>query len=408
MARGVGRASWGLIAAVAIGCGTPITRHPVPANLRDSARVEGMPDGIRAWGDQFSPTFQHLLDEAGPQATAAYGAKGQPHAALAISGGGSNGAFAAGLVCGWTRHGDRPVFRIVTGISAGAIVAPFAFLGPGYDGPLRRMATQIDDPKVYTAKGLLAAFGSDSLTDTRPLARFLAQFYDARLIADVAAEGRKGRRLYVATTDLDAQRPVLWDLTRIAGVGGDRAVKLFRAVILASAAQPVVFPPVYLPVRAGGKEYDEMHVDGGTATQVVLYGNVLHMPELIQRHAKEQGLPAPIRPIVYVVRNAKLAPEPEDVEPRLFDIAQRSVNMLVKAQGMGDVAQVYDVCRRDGLDFRLATIPDDATTNAGQGFDPKTIQGLFDRGFQLGRAGYRWMTEPPTLKPTTLPTPQLP
>ena len=222
MASRVGRASWSVVAALAVGCGTPTTRHPVPAKLRDAARVEGMPDGIRAWGDQFSPAFQQSLDEAGQQAVAAYGAKDQPHTVLAISGGGSNGAFAAGLVCGWTQHGDRPVFRIVTGISAGAIVAPFAFLGSDYDGPLRRLATQIDDQKVYQAKGLLAAFGSDSLTDTRPLAAFLGGFYDARLVAAVAAEGRKGRRLFVATTDLDAQRPVLWDLTRIAAARARR------------------------------------------------------------------------------------------------------------------------------------------------------------------------------------------
>ena len=228
-------------AILAPGCGTVPDRHPVPAKLRDDARLPGMPDGIRAWGDQFSPAFQQSMIDSGPQAVGAYGVNGQPTAALAISGGGSNGAFAAGLLCGWTAHGDRPTFRVVTGISAGAIVAPFAFLGPEYDGKLRQIATQVDDQKVFKQKGLLTAFTSDSLEDTTPLAKFLSGFYDPPLLRAVAAEGAKGRRLWVGTTDLDARRPVLWDLTKIAAVGTPQAVALFRRVILASAAIPVVF-----------------------------------------------------------------------------------------------------------------------------------------------------------------------
>ena len=369
-------------------------RHPVPVGLMAGAKVPGMPPGIRAWGDEHSPAFQQAVIDSVAQTRRAFGdGPGQPVDVLALSGGGSNGAFGAGLLCGWTAHGDRPTFRLVTGVSAGAILAPFAFLGPAYDNRLREMATSINDSQVYESKGLLTAFSSDSLADTTPLANFLGKFYDAAVLRAVAAEHAKGRRLLVATTNLDAQRPVIWDLGAIATVGTPEAELLFRRVILASAAIPVLFDPVYIPVRVAGKDYDEMHVDGSTTAQVTLFGDTIDVPKLANAAALP---PAPRPPNLYVIRNAKLDPEPGPVEPRVTAIAGRAVATLTKAESAGDLFRIFDVSCRNGFQFHLAAVPGDLKLPNSQGFDHDVIVALFERGFDLGRASYPWRLEPPS------------
>ena len=160
-------------------------------------------------------------------------------------------------------------------------------------------------------------------------------------------------------------------------------------------------------MTAGGKDYDEMHVDGGVSTEVILYGSVIHLPQIVRTHTAEQGHPLP-DPTAFVIRNGKVVPEPADVSPHLFDIAGAAVGQLTKGQGIGDLYKVFDICRRDHLNFRLAYIPADVPDAGGGGFDPKTIHALFQRGFDLGRAGYHWADQPPNLRPTTRTTGQLP
>ena len=380
--------------ALIVGCSTPPTRHPVPDALVDVARVRGMPADVRAWGDQFSPAFQRSAVASISQALAAYGDQA-PTDMLVISGGGSNGAFAAGLLCGWTEAGNRPTFRLVTGISVGAVIAPFAFLGSGYDEKLKELTTSISDDKVYRPKALLRGLGSDSLADARPLARLLRPYYDQKLLDAIAAEHAKGRRLYVGTTDLDSGRPVIWDLGAIAASGSPQALEIFRQVILASAAIPVVWSPIYLQVEANGKPYDEMHVDGGATAQLLLYGNVISMLE-VRRHVPASELSRHPTPIVYVIRNGKFTPQHQNVQPKVVSIAGRAVGTLIQSQAIGDVYRLYAVCRRDALEFRLASIPADVAM-AGAGFDPQTIKDLFARGYQLSLSGYPWATEPPGL-----------
>ncbi|HEY2584712.1 MAG TPA: patatin-like phospholipase family protein [Tepidisphaeraceae bacterium] len=389
-----------LLPLLACGCGRPIVRHPVPVTLINDARAPGMPPEIRAWGDQYSPEFERSLRQSIDQAKAAYGAH-PPIDILALSGGGSQGAFGAGLLCGWTAAGNRPTFRVVTGISAGAITAPFAFLGPKYDPQLKALATTVSDKDVFVLKDLLAILGSDSIATTRPLEKLLDRYYDTSLLRAIAAEHAKGRRLYVATCNLDAQRPVIWDMGAIASLGNaPEALKLFRRVILASAAIPVYFPPVYIQVEAGGKKYDEMHVDGGTIDQVILYGEAVTGERMLS--ASDDPPPPPPtgghRPNVYIIRNAKIAPEPTDVRPALTSIADRAVATMTKAEGVGDLYRIYSVTHREGLEFKLAYLPDDfdaGHVDDSEGFDQKLMAQLFDLAYRLGRAGYRWHTEPP-------------
>ena len=378
-----------------VGCSPAPARHPVPAALADVARVPGMPPDVRAWGDQFSPAFQRSVVDSVFEVQAAYGAQA-PADVLAISGGGSNGAFAAGLLCGWSEAGNRPTFRLVTGVSVGAVIAPFAFLGPGYDGKLKELASRVSDENVSRPKALLWSLGSDSIADAAPLARLLRPYYDHKLLAAIAAEHKKGRRLYVGTTDLDSGRPVIWDLGAIASSGSPHALEVFREVILASAAIPVVWSPVYVQVEADGKRYDEMHVDGGVTSQIILYGNAISIPEM-RRHMPPSELSRKPGPIVYLIRNGKFTPERQTVEPKVLSIAGRAVGTLVKAQAIGEVYRLYAICRRDALGFRLASIPGDLNIPAASTFDPKAIKVLYTRGYELGRAGYPWATEPPGL-----------
>ena len=155
------------------------------------------------------------------------------------------------MLCGWTEHGDRPRFKLVTGISTGSLIAPFAFLGPEYDAKLKEVYTTISTKNIYQVHSLLKMLRSDSIADTWPLAELAAKSMDDDLLRAIAAEHQKGRRLFVGTTNLDAQRLVIWDMGAIAAIGTPEAFKLFRRILLASAAIPVMFPPIYLEVEAG-------------------------------------------------------------------------------------------------------------------------------------------------------------
>jgi len=381
--------------ALTVGC-AHVSRHPVPTALADVAMVPGMPPGIRAWGDEFSPAFQESVVDSVSQVSAAYG-DDVPMDVLAISGGGASGAFAAGLLRGWSETGTRPTFRLVTGVSVGAIIAPFAFLGPAYDDQLRALATNVSDEKVYRPKPLLGVLSSDSATDTEPLVRFLRHYYNHDVLDAVAAEHAKGRRLYVGTTNLDSGRPVIWDLGAIAASGSPHALKLFQQVIFASASIPVVFQPAYISVEAQGKRYDEMHVDGGVTAQLILYGEAISLSDMKQ-HIPDADLPESPKPTVYIIRNAKLAPEHHVVRPKVLNIAGLAVTTLIKSQAVGDLFHLHAICQRDGLKFRLASIPNDLTLpRTTRAFDAKEIGTLYTCGYELGRAGYAWATEPPGL-----------
>jgi predicted acylesterase/phospholipase RssA len=253
------------------GCATLKPRNPVPQDLESEVQVPGMP-GVRAWGDEVSEVFTAFALESIKQEKAALGKDftKKPAHFLALSGGGDDGAFGAGVLCGWTAHGDRPQFKLVTGISTGALIAPFAFLGSSYDDTLRHLYTDITSEDIFRMKSLLTVLWRDSIADTAPLARQLEHYVDEALLAEVAAEHKKGRRLIIGTTQLDAQRLVLWNMGAIAASGDPEAIKLFRKIMLTSASIPAAFPPQYIKVAAGDNFYEEMHVDGGTTAEVVL------------------------------------------------------------------------------------------------------------------------------------------
>jgi len=310
---------------------------------------------------------------------------------LALSGGGENGAFGAGLLCGWTEHGGRPTFELVTGISAGSLIAPFAYLGPAYDAELRNVFTQLSPDKVLSKRNITAALFDDALADNQPLFKTISSYMTEDIVAAIAEAYGQGRLLLVATTDLDAQQPVFWNIGAIAKSGAPRAPDTIRRILLASSAMPGIFPPSMIDVTLNGKRYQEMHVDGGALAQTFLYPASL----MAQRQERmSRGEPV-IRVQAYIIRNGRLNPEWTDVERRTLPIAERAISTMTTASGFNDVLRIYSNTQRDGIGFNLAYIGTDFTEKLPQPFDPGYMRALFDYGYQRGRAGYDWAHKPP-------------
>lgn len=247
-------------------CATHPKRNPLPEEYRDISQVPYIPDA-RFWGDTLPPGVKEKLENEKFQILLkAPDAKYKSIDYLALSGGGDNGAFGAGLLVGWSEAGNRPEFRTFAGISTGALTAPFAFLGAEYDGVLKKLYITTSTDQIMKRRSLFSILKADSVSETEPLRQILADVIDGGVLEKIAIEHNKGRRLYIGTTNLDAGRPVIWDLGAIAGSGASNALELVHDILLASAAIPGVFPPVYVTVEANGQSYDEIHVDGGTAS----------------------------------------------------------------------------------------------------------------------------------------------
>jgi len=387
------------------GCMVLRVRHPLPEHLLDQAQVANQP-GIRAWGDVYSENLEQSAIESINQELAANHGKLEPEVTfLALSGGGGDGAFGAGILCGWTEAGTRPRFKLVTGISTGAIMAPFAFLGPEYDAKLKEAYTTISDKDIYKVPSLLKLVLNlgriEAAASTKPLAKLLERFIDENMLQAIAAEHNKGRRLIVGTTQLDAQRQVIWDMGAIAASGHPDAPKLFRQVLRASASVPVAFNPVYMKVTAAGQQYDEMHVDGGVRAEVILYEDTLKLFTV----RRELGPLVPQRPRkLYIIRNAQVHPEYASIKPYIGDIGTRAINSLTKYQGLGDLYRIYVLAQRDKIDYNLAFIPEGFQTKRTSEFDTNYMNEEFEMAYNMARSGYKWYKYPPGLDPETKPT----
>jgi hypothetical protein len=390
----------GFLLIAIISCGCARVRHPVPEDLVTRAQVPGMPD-VRAFGAQPSGMlindFLELLRLEGADGFSFFDLKEEKtYAALAVSGGAANGAYGAGLLCGWSKAGTRPDFKVVTGISTGAIIATYAFLGSKYDGELKEFYTSYSTKDVWRNKGIFQILFGNSFTNNFPLQKLLANHFDQNLLKDVAHEYKKGRRLYVGTTDLDSQRLVIWDMGKIANIGSYEALKLFRNILLASATIPAALPPVYFNVEVDNKVYDEMHVDGGTIRQVFFLYDVLRG---FSKAAEEKNLDvSKIKYDIYVIRNGYTDPVWKPVPDRISSIAERAIDTTTNAQTIGDLYQLYALSKIGKGDFNLAYIPATHKSKAKEFFDPVEMRALFDLGFEEASHGYQWKKTPPGLE----------
>ena len=384
-------AAGSLLIFVATGCGTLHPRLPLPAEHVGIANPPGY-ENIRDWGDHYSPILQRSVETALKVEAEPNNPFGQTSIQyLSFSGGGMNGAFGAGFLCGWSAHGTRPTFDFVTGISAGALLAPFAFLGTNYDAALRDIYTDLKPGDLFRRKGLLRILRDDSIFDTAPLRGILEKYITTNFLAAVAREHALGRRLWIGTANLDARRPVIWDMGAIASSSREDAPKLFRQVMMASSAGPGAFPPVYFDVKANGKTYDELHVDGGVGRQAFAYGPVLHLDE-IRRQLDEQHRKRPAE--LFIIRNGDLGTHYDPVKPKALPILLNSLTALTHHQAEGDFYRMYVYAGRDKCEYNLTGIPAGYQHQSAKQFDSGEMKRLFSLGEQMGGAGNCWIHSP--------------
>jgi predicted patatin/cPLA2 family phospholipase len=367
-----------------------------PRNALPEAAVHVEPDGfhnIRYWGDETTVDATGLASNAAASAEPSETRRelGRDLNLLAISGGAEDGAFGAGLLAGWGDAGNRPAFDMVTGVSSGALIAPFVFLGREHDAQLREIFTKYGRKDIF-AYNVPSLLQGSALVDDSPLFRLISKYIDADFLREVTRERSKGRVLLIGTTNLDAQRPVLWDMGHIAAGDSPEALDLFRKVLLASATLPGVFAPVRIKVRVAGNDYDELHVDGGVTRQVFIAPSILR---LVSGHS---GRKVADRSRLFVIRNGRIDPRWESVSENVLSVTQRSLSTLIKNQSIGDLYRIYSIAKLNGIEFNLASIPADFDLKTDEPFDQKYMTALFDRGYDMGNQGYPWVKSLPDLQ----------
>lgn len=360
------------------GC-TSLPRTPYSAMDASSARVLDLSD-LRRFADEPAATFRHDQDQSMPRGLRTY---------LALSGGGADGAFGAGVLCGWTDAGTRPAFSIVSGVSTGALIAPFAFLGPAYDATLREVYTSgiaeslLDAPNPFNA-----IFGSGLFGNTR-LRELVAKYVDETFVERVADEHAKGRMLFIVTTNLDSQRTAIWDMGRIASLHSAESLNLFRDVVAASASVPVVFPPMLVTAEANGRRFQELHVDGAVTAPV------LTLPEaFLLRDAAMTKAGGGLQ--LYILINNKVERDFQLVPNSTIQVAARSSSTIVKTQTRSILYNTYEFTRRNKFGFNLAYIEGDRPASPSSGFDTTYMRALFQHGYDRARAGRIWSKSPPS------------
>jgi predicted acylesterase/phospholipase RssA len=378
-------------------CGASERGAAVPASVQDSAIIPGIPHA-RFWADtQVDALRDEVLAALEREARHVGLPPGgdvrrlPPAHLLALSGGADYGAFGAGVLIGWTEAGTRPEFKLVTGISTGALTAPLAFLGPAKDHVLREVYTELGPNQIFRRRDWLSILSADSLADTRPLLATISRHMDGATLAAIAEEHRKGRLLLIGTTNLDSMRGCLWNIGAIAASGHPDALDLVRRIMLASASVPTAFPPVMFETEAQGRRFQEMHVDGGALAQTFLYpaaltrnDNLLTGPLARQRHA-------------WVIRNARLGAEWQQTERAVLSIAGRAISSMIASSGQNDLLRLQAQAERDGIDFNLAYIGEDFALPWERPFDREWMRALFAYGRQRALDGRAWTHSHPLL-----------
>ena len=379
-----------LVVTLAIaGCSSLERKSAVPAQALSKAQIAGLPSVRYAISTQAG--VDAMVDDLA-KLEAARGKKAFDGDAnyLALSGGGDDGAFGAGLLVGWSKQGSRPNFNLVTGISTGALIAPFAYLGKEYDPTLQQVYTSIQPKDIFIERGILSGILSDGLADSTPLYQLISKYVDDAFLQKIAYEyNTNGRWLLIGTTNIDAGLPVIWNMGRIATIGTPEALELFRRIMLASASIPGAFSPVMFDFLIDGQAFQEMHVDGGASTQVFLY------PSSAVSKANALGLTRRTNRQAYIIRNSRLDPRWSQTERRTLSVAGRAISQLIQTQGIGDLYRIYTLAKLDKVGFNLAYIGSDFNEPHNEEFDTKYMNALFQYGYQHAINGYPWSKHPP-------------
>jgi len=313
---------------------------------------------------------------------------------LCLSGGGSFGAYSAGVLVGWSERGDRPNFDVVTGISTGALIAVPAFLGPRYDDHMKKFYTTLKNDDLFKVR-LVAGLVGEALADTSPLKQRIDDFLTPQVMTDLAAAHAQGRRLYIGTTEQEGGRFVAWDIGAIASRNGPDDRALIVNVLLGSSAAPGFFPSANITVTVDGVAYTERHVDGGVSHSVFFRPPFVAADERSNEAARDLGGAK-----VYVILAGKLFADPEVIRPWSFSQAGRNLSTLIYAQTRGDLQRLYTVCLLTGMDFYLAAIPPEFSgTTSSADFKPADMTTLFEEGRRVIATDKAWRTIPPGYGP---------
>ncbi|MGU3391123.1 patatin-like phospholipase family protein [Sphingomonas sp. M1A8_2b] len=358
-----------LVALPLGGCATAIPRTPYTlADLAVARPIDG--PRVRMWARGDDARYEQVRNEVVAQRAIA----GLPPLStlLAISGGSDRGAFSAGLLNAWTRRGDRPQFDIVTGVSTGALIAPFAFLGPDQDAILKQIYTNISPKDVFRKRGIAGAIRKAGLADTTPLRTLIARYVTPAFLDRIAAEHRRGRRLFVVTTNLDAQRGVVWDMGAIALSASPDRVALFNRVLLASASIPGVFSPTLIDVTANGRHFSEMHVDGGAV------GGFFILPRAILARPDAAALTSNVR--MFVFYNGRLMPEFKVVRGRIISVTGASLTTLVGEIDRNSVDELQSFTRTVKARLSVCSIEDHLPDEERPLFDTRRMRAMYAFG----------------------------
>lgn len=374
------------VAAMALaGCtSADLARVPYSAVDAVQADIPGMPR-VRFYADTEASVFDSFTGKAGS-------ANDQPISYLALSGGGADGAFGAGLLKGLTESGRRPDFTIVSGVSTGALMAPMIFLGPHYDDLLATLYSGDSAAGLIKKVNVFNAVFGNALVESDKLGKLVAKYIDADVLAAIAAEHRKGRRLFVATTNLDSQRAVVWDIGAIATSGSPDALSLARQVITASASIPSLFPPRLVSVEGNGHSFKEMHVDGSTVQQIFVAPDDVLFGE-------RKGRSFPRLKHLYVLLNNKIEPTFTVTPNETLAVGARSLSTILRREVQTNVQASYAFAQRHGVGFHLAAIPGSYDDSAADSFDPAFMAQLYAYGVAQGKSASPWAGAPPAPPP---------
>ncbi len=350
--------------------------------IREPTSAQGdAPNAIRMLGpDQHFSTLSS--QSVARRLRAQHG--GQPFTILALSGGGADGAFGAGALVGLTRSASRPSFSVVTGVSTGALIAPYAFLGPAWDDQLIEVYTSGRAEHLLQSRGLGALFGS-SVYRGEPLKNLVDRYATDELIKAVAHEASSGRLLLVATTDVSTGESVVWDLGSIAMNGGPGARALFRDVLVASASVPGLFPPVVIRVQEAQALYEEAHVDGGTTVPFLV--PLAFVEPAPDGSARSHGV------AVYVIVDGRLSEQPVAIRLRTISILSRSVSAGLNHMLRTTLELTAAHAELEGAQFQFAAIPLAYPHLDPFDFRTRTMRSLFQYGSTCAQTGRLWISQ---------------
>lgn len=324
---------------------------------------------------------------------------------LAVSGGGKYGAYPAGVVCGWTTRGTRPKFDIATGVSTGAYVAVFGFLGPKYDPALKKLYTEITTDQVFKKYPLRKLPFTRAFASSDPLRKTIEDFTTDETIADLAAAHAEDRHCFIGTTNLDTRRLCVWDVTAIAAGTRPDKKKLLVDIFLATASVPGQFPPVAFDVVVNGRTYQELHVDGGVTSEIFVRLALINVPQDQLRNSKRPLAGSNIHSLIA----GKLYADPDCVKPTVFgSILGTSVGSLVYAMTQNDLLRINYLCLITGMKSRFTAVPRDfADDGDALNFEPKSMAKLFNAGFQVGQTDEGWRVRAPGTQPDEQAVPRV-